>query len=361
METSLFIQWVSKFMPGIVARVTETLNGTKTGPTYLFQAMLREDESVDGKWESISTANTLVAADVVAMDSALPLKKRDSKYQASGDIPKMGLRMQLNERQLTDLDTLVARGAKDSQIVAKLFADTPKVIAAILERIEFMFLQGLSSGVTLVEDADNVGTGVRLDYGYFTANKFGVAVLWSTAATATPLDDFKRVIAKAKADGNTITNVMMDSTAFDNLAATKQVKDSFAFSQGFVGTTVPTPDFDQVNALMQRKYKFTIQIVDRSVRIEKNGIQTAKKPWQDGSVVFVCSTEVGTVVYATLAEKNHKVAGVTYEDSGSFTLVSKYRKNEPSLSEWTASQARVVPVITNVDQIYLIDSKTVQA
>lgn len=360
MEQSLFFQWVQKYFPGITLRVVETINGTTSTASYLHRRMLRRDYSVSGKWESVNSANSLVMADVVAMDSSLPLKKRDSISKANGDIPKMGMELQLNEKQLTDLDTLIAQGGTNAQILGKLFADTPKVIGGILERIEYMFLEGLSTGVALVEDTENVGTGIRVDYGYYTANKFGTTTVWSNTAS-TPFDDIQRVLDKADADGNTITRVMLDRTAFDNMAKTTQAKDLYAFSQNFVGATIPAPSLEQMNTFVSSKYGFTFEIVNRSIRHEKNGVQTSVKPWADGAVVFVTNDIVGTLVHARLAEQNHPVAGVTYQVADEFILVSKYRMNKPSLSEYTSSQARVVPVINNVDQIYLLDSKTVQA
>jgi hypothetical protein len=360
MEQSLFIQWVNKWFPGITVRVVETLNDTKNPLTYLHRRMLKKDFSVTGKWESINSAFTLVAADVVAMDSSLPLKKRDAISKANGDIPKMGMEMKLNERQLTDLDTLVATNASDAQILAKLFADTPKVIGGIYERNEAMFLEGLSTGVTLVEDSENVGTGVRIDFGYLSGNKFGVTTVWSNTASK-PLDDIKRVLDKAKLDGNNITRVLMDSTTFDYMAATTQVKEHYAFSVGFVGSNTIIPDLSQVNRLMMSRYGFTIELVDRSVRTEKNGVQTAAKPWGVGMVIFLTTEVVGNLVHARLAEQNHPVDNVSYNTVDDFILVSKYRTNKPSLTEWTSSQARVVPVISNVDQIYQLDRATVQA
>lgn len=361
MEQSLFLEWVKKYFPGIVVSIVEKTNDTKNAITYLHKTMLRREFSVTGKWESLNASNTLIMADVVSMDSSLPLKKRDSISKASGDIPKMGLELKLNEKQLSDLDVLVAQNGTTEQILSKLFQDTPRVIGAVNERIEEMFLQGLSSGVTLVDDTENVGTGVRLDYGYKAANKFGVSTLWSTPATALPFDDIQRVLDKANADGYTITKVMLDRTAFNNLAKTTQAKELFAFSQGFVGTKIPTPSFAQLNTFVSDRYGFTFQVVDRSVRYEKNGVQTAKKPWQDGAVVFLTSDQVGTMAWAKLAEANHPVSGVEYQTADEFILVSKYRMNKPSLGEFTNAQARAVPVISNVDQIYTIDSKTVQA
>lgn len=360
MEESLFVEWVAKYFPGLVVRVTETINDSKNPLTYLHKRMLRSDFSVSGKWESISASNSLVAADVVAMDSSLPLKKRASLSRANGDIPKMGMELKLNEKQLTDLDTLIAQGGTNAQVIAKLFADVPKAIGGIYERNEAMFLQGLSTGVTLVEDDENVGTGIRLDYGYLAGNKFGVTTVWSDVASK-PFDDIQRVLDKASADGNTITTIKLDRTAFNNLVKTTQAKELYAFNIGFVGANVQIPSLTQINNFTQDRYGFSFEIIDRSVRYEKNGVQTTVKPWADGAVVFLTQDQVGTLTYARLAEQNHPVAGVNYQVVDGFILVSKYRKNTPSLGEFTSSQARVVPVIGNVDQIYLLDSKTVQA
>lgn len=359
MEQSLFIEWVKKFFPGITVSVVERLNDSKNQPGYLHRQLLKKDYSVTGKWESINAANTLVMADVVAMDSSLPLKKRDSYGRASGDIPKMGMKLYLNERQLTDLQTLIAQGGTDKQILAKLFADVPKAVGGIYERNEEIFLQGLSSGVALVEDTENVGIGVRLDYGIPSANKFGVGTIWSNAA-AKPFDDIQKGLSAASAAGNSVGVVYMDRTTFNNLAATTQAKELFAFNSNFVGSNIPAASLAQMNQFTSARYNFSIVVIDRSVRYEKNGVQTVKKPWTAGMVALAPAGNLGSLVYARLAEQNSPVGGVTYQTVDDFILVSKYRKNDP-LAEYTSSQARVVPVLSNTDQIYLIDSKTVQA
>jgi len=78
-EQSLFIEHIDKYMKGIVVRVVEKLNDKQNNElTYLHKQMLRKEFSVSGKWETISTLNTRVSADFVAMDSSLPLKRRDA-------------------------------------------------------------------------------------------------------------------------------------------------------------------------------------------------------------------------------------------------------------------------------------------
>jgi hypothetical protein len=362
MEQSLYLEEVKKYFPGLAARVVEKLNDTKNPLTYLHRRMLTKQYSYDLKWESFINVNGgLVAADVVAMDSSLPLKLRDSLASASGSIPKLGIELALREKQLTELGIIARTPGRTSELLAKLFADTPRVINAQYETLEYMFLLGLSTGVTVIADANNVGTAVRIDYGYLTANKFGVPVLWSNPSS-TPLTDLaNRPMAKASADGNKIIRFMLDQATWNNIAKTTEANQIYANSIAFYGDVLPVPNFAQLNTATQAQYGFTFEIVERSVRFEKNGVRNTLKPWATGAVVGITSENVGTITYGTLAEMDHPVAGVTYETVDDFMLVSKFRDNRPSLAEFTNSQSLVLPVIEGVDGIYLVDSTTVQA
>jgi hypothetical protein len=153
----------------------------------------------------------------------------------------------------------------------------------------------------------------------------------------------------------------MDRTAYNNFAKTTQVKDFYGFSVGFHGTSTQVPSLSQINTGLQDSFGFSIEIIERSVRHERNGVQTSITPWATGSVVGITTEALGDLQWATLAEANSPVAGVAYEKADDYILVSKYRTNRPSLAEWTSSQARVVPILTNTDQIFLLDSTAVQA
>lgn len=365
MEPSLFTAWVAKYFKPLVAKVVERINGSKLPQIYLHRTMLRKEYSPTLKWSSINVDGTTVAADVVAMDSPLPLKKRDSISKADGDIPKLGMKLALNERTMTDLDILSNSAViQESSIVAKLFQDTAKCITGIYEVLEMMFLQGLSSGVTLIADTANVGLGIRIDFGYKTANKFGVAVVWSAGATGTPISDFNRVKAKADVDGNTITTIMMDEFAFNNMLKSDEFKQAYAGSLGIglnSASIIPTPNLAQAQSYILGQWGWTLlKPINRTVKTERNGVKTNVKPWTEGAVVFLTTLEVGTMTWGTLAEVNHPNKSVTYQIADQFILVSKFHKVDP-LKEFTTSQALALPVINNVDEIYLLDSKTVQA
>lgn len=365
MEQSLFLEYIISHFPALVLRHIEKLNGkNQTALTYLHRILLDKKFSVDGRWASVIGNYNRVAADVVAMDSSLPLKKRDSLERATGKIPKMGMELWLNEEQMTEIDTLIALKTPITEIIAKILADVPRVIDGILERLELMFLEGLSTGITVQDDNKNVGTGIRLDYGYLPENQFGVAVLWSDADNSKVVDDINRVKTKAsREDGNTLEYAYGDWYAFQNLIKSKQFKEQFAFNKGFVGNNIPTPTIEQANTVFKSLWGFTFTEVNRTIKLEKNGVRSTITPWAEGRIVFTSDLKVGALVWASLAEANRKgqIKTATYQTADEYILVSKYHTIKPSFAEWTASQARVCPVITNVDRIYTLDTKTIQA
>ncbi|WP_324069827.1 MAG: major capsid protein [Flavobacterium sp.] len=352
MNQSLFVQFLAYFK-AIAKSIEEKVNGKKTELTYLYKEMLTEELSVDLQWKSLTVNSNIVAADIVALDSALPLKKRDSFGTASGDIPKLGMKLQLSEKQMSDIDVLKARNVETSILVDKIFQDQVKATMGIHEKLEFIFLQGLSTGIGLVENENNVGTGIRVDYGYLSSNKFGASLPWSNT-NAKPIDDIKRVVKEARAKGDNIKVLMMSDTTFDKLAENAQTRENFAFSQNFVGTNIPTPDLEQVNGLMQRKFGLTIVVVDRTVTTERDGVRTVHTPWATDNVIFLTSPKVGKLAYGILAEETRKSPKVMYEKSGSFILLKKWSTEEP-FAEFTSSQCLALPVINNVSSIYLLN------
>lgn len=364
MEKSMYFEYVEKYFPQLILAIVEKLNDTNRPLSYLHRQLLNKQYSVDGRWSSITGKYTRVAADVVSMDSPLPLVKRDALEVATGFVPKLGLKLKLNETQMSNIEAMLRSGQPIARVVDVIFEDTPKVVEAIYERLEYMFLLGLSTGVALATDAEgNSSVATRLTYGFKTANQFGVSALWTDKANSKPFDDIKKVMDKADADGNTIINVYADDQWIDNACASDQVRSYYAFSMGTTvanTSTVPVLDREQLSNVLERKYGITLVRVNRSVRTEKNGKQTAVKPWKKGSATFTCSENVGDLVWTDLAESAHPVAGVNYQTAEDYILVSKYRVNDP-VQEFTASQARVMPVISNVDEIYTLDSTTVQA
>jgi hypothetical protein len=356
MERTLFVEFVKKWFHALAGKITEKINDSKEPVTYLFKTMLKPELSPDLKWEALSVNNSIVAADVVAMDSPLPLKSRPSMSSANGTIPKLGMKMQKSEKLLTDIQLMRARGATETQIVQKIFEDLPRVISGIDERLEYMFLKALSTGIMLVEDSENVGAGIRVQFGYKQENTFGASIKWGNEGY-NPISDIQRVIAKATEDGNVITTIALDKAAYNQIRHSDETKALYAASIGnFTGNNAIIPTPTQFNDLMADEYGLKFLIIERSVRYEKNGKQTSVKPFAKNTLVFLTTEEVGKLPYGILAEETNPVSGVEYQKVNTYILVSKYSKNDP-LREFTTAQALALPVIENVDSIYILNTQ----
>jgi len=360
MEKSLYFNYAQKFFPQLVISVIEKLNEKRqTSLPYLYKQLLTPEFSADGRWSSVLAEYSRVAADVVSLDSELPLKSRDSIETATGDIPKMGMKLYLTEKQMKDIDAMIAQGYPFDMIAQKIFNDTPRVIEAIYERIEDMFLSELSTGVGLT--TRNNGQGVRIDVGFLDSNKFGVTTLWN-ASGAEPLTDIQDMVDKSINDQNLITDCYTDDVALNNLYKSDQVRAQFAFNTGttvVAGNSVPVLDFDKLSSVFMTKWGIRLHRVARKIKTELNGAKQNHSPWKAGVLAFVCDDVLGNLVWTNTAESTRPVPQVMYQTADNYILVSKYALNDP-LREFTSSQAMVVPIINNVDRIYLVDSTEVK-
>jgi len=359
MEKSLYFEAVQKYFPQLVISVVEKLNEkNQRSLPYLYKDLLTPSYSADGRWASLLTNYTRVAADVVALDSELPLKSRDAIEKVTGDIPKIGMKLYLTEKQMKDIDTMVALRLPEQEILAKIFADTTKVIAGVQERLEDIFQSMLSTGVGIA--SENNGLGIRVDMNYYADHQFSANAHDWSHADAKPISDLQKVFDKADEDGNNITGIWMDDTALRAFYANKEAREQYAFIQNFVGQNVPNLAFEQAKAVLQNKFGVTLHRVNRHIHTETNGVKSKHAAWADGMVVFTCTAKVGKLVWTTCAETTRPVAGVQYQTAEGYILVSKYSTNDP-LREFTSSQAMVIPVLDDVDKIYTLNTKQVAA
>lgn len=361
MEQSLYLEYVSKNFPLLVTSVAEKLNDKRNAAlSYLYRDLLTPEFSVDGRWASVLAKYTRVTADVVALDSSLPIKSRDAVELVNGEIPKMGIKMYMTENQMKAVDSLISQngsGRFTSTIINNIFQDLPKCIDSIYETIEAIFQSELSSGIGLAPKSS--GTGVRIDLKFKNDNKKGVTAAWNTA-NGKAIDDIQRIFDKAEEDGNVITDIWADDTWLKAFYSNDQAKQQYAFNMGFVGSNIPVLALEQAQDVVRRKWGAELHRVARTFKTELNGTRSNAKSWANGVASFTCDTKIGSLVWTNTVESTRPKEGVVYDTVDDFILLSKYAENDP-WREYTASQAMVVPILNNVDRIYLLDSQTVQA
>lgn len=357
MNESLFLSFINKYFRKVVDKITEKFNGKSQEQTLLHKTMLTEEYSADLSWGATELNHSIVAADVVSLDSSLPLKRRDSISTAKGDLPKIGVKFRKGEKDISNINVMIARGTNEATIASKIFDDTAKVVRAIEVRKEIMFLQGLSTGATLITNADNIGTGIRADFGYKQENTFHAKTAAWGKTGYTPQDDVQQLFDKANEDSNVINHVYISKKYFDLFRTSEQGKLLAASFKNQVitdKTLLPVPSRAAFIEALSDEYGATFHVVDSVFKIEKaDGSHEPIRPWEEANIVGVPEQVVGRLVYGTLAEETNPVDGVNYQKSGSHILASKYSKTDP-LEEFTAGQALVIPVIDGADSIYIL-------
>lgn len=357
MEKTLFTEYVDKYFRGFVGAVEELYNGGKAGQTYLHKDWLDEEYSADLRWDCTEINHSVVAADVVSLDSSLPLKRRSTVTQASGTIPKLGIKMRKGERELSSINVMRAKGAREAEVAARVFDDVAKVIRAMDVRKEIMFQMALSTGQCLVEDGENEGTGVRASFGYRAANACKSVKPWGDGAGAKPLDDLRALFDAAGAQGVSPAHVFLSRKYFDYLRASAQGR--LFGAQGVVAVKpelLMAAGVEPMLTALRGEFGAEFHVVMQSYRVEgPDGRGRMVRPWAEASVVAVPDAKVGRLVYGTLAEETNPAPGVTYQKVGTHVLVSKFSRVDP-IEEYTAAQAVCLPVIDGAGEIFTLQA-----
>lgn len=311
-------------------------------------------------WESLSgSAGSPVMADVIEYNSSSPLKSRRTVAKASGDIPKIGIKRKMDERDWNDYMTLKALSgdANRTAILDIVFNDVDFTYMGVLARTEFLCMQALSYGALALDANNNNGviTETSVDFGLPSGNKTAVGTVWSTAASATPIADIRTVVDAAEVNGHTIGFVVMDKSALNYALATTEVKDTFSTFQRLSSSRRNVVTLDDMNTMLDAMMLPRVVVVDSKVRFE-NAEHTLSSvaPWKTGYVSFVADMNVGKVLHGPIAEENAesvaKKATMTKRDH---VLISKWSELEP-FGEFTKAQANAFPVFNDVDSIYIL-------
>lgn len=368
MEASIFSQFLDQIWSKLQLFITEKTNGNKRDLTYLHKQRLVPVYSPTQQWEGTSANTKAIAADMVALDSPLPIKSRGSVSKSNGKLPKIGMTKKMNESDINAVNimnaelTMMPEGSdrfvqRRRQIFSKLLDDVNACSVGIDERNEMNYLVGLSEGVVLIPDEENPnsGLGLRMNYGYKESNIFGVNDPEEITG-----DDIQNVLNKADANGDSPALAMISKSFLDRIRRTRWARQLAADYKEQIYTdnsALPVPTVKTFSDAWENEYGMPLMVVDRSVVIEKNGVGRPYKPFNPNRIVFLPNADTdGSLVYGTLAEATNPVDGVNYSTIDDYKLISKYRITDPALAEITKGQALVLPVIEDADSIYVLDA-----
>ncbi len=367
------------------------VNGSKKPLTYLFKDRFKPQFSPTDQWERMSLKMNRVAADYVALDAQEPLKVRSSFGRYTGDLPKLGMslilkesemkRIRLMQQQMNALRYNAAQATDDAQalqleaqaaqvedqIIRIIYNDAQQCTVGVWESNEDVAHRLISTGTAVIADNDKPGYGLKLELELEDSQKVEVATSWGNNTDATVTKNAKTIsvlqaqIERMREKGS-VEGIVMDETTIKIIAGSDEGKQVFGSTGGRAIVNPKDLPLINVNAMSLALAEYfdleeVVVVRKRGIIYEKDGEQKTVYPYQQGMVVLVPNpATLGTLWYGTVEESLAMEPGVNYTTVDNYTLVSIKRTGDP-LQEKTRSQAVVIPMLDNIEQMCWINTR----
>ena len=313
---------------------------------------------------AIGRARIEAAASVVDRDGGTPLRSRQGIEKLTGDIPAIKEMFKMKESDYRDWLTMQAIGVNDAtkktQLLDFMFGDVKKVGDSAHKRLDIFCLEAVSTGkvsLSIDNNADGLVLSNPVDLLMPSTNKIDSAVSWATSSTATPIADIEGVVLSAANRGISFEKILMPKSLFLKFKKTKEVVDTMtAFfygpkpGTGFNPVAVST--LANVNEFLTANQLPIIELIDMPVGIEKNGVISTIRPFNENNVSFIPMGPLGEIKNAISIEEIKPVGDVAYATFNR-ALISKWSENEP-FGEWTKVELNAFPAFTAIDSVYIL-------
>lgn len=284
------------------------------------------------------------AASVVSRNGKTPFRSRPNLGKLNGEIPAIKVGKTLDEDDYRSYLTLqalqIADATKKAQLLDLLFGDIASCVNSVNKRLDYMVLEGISTGFITVT-ADNNPDGIVLQNVdlLLPANQvLPVTTDWSNPLSL-PMTDLRNAMNYIIAMSKTVSKILIDNIQFQNFLLNAEVISTLKglFNPGSNAKYVAT--LATVNQYMTAMEWPVFEIVNQVVMIEKDGKQVVYRPFRKQNVVFVPDGNLGEIKNALAIEELVPVPNVAYSKQGNIT-VSKWFSNEPfgeqTKAEWNA-------------------------
>lgn len=348
MKSSLFLEQIANVFKPYVSRVTE--EGEKQESQNLLTALLTEEESITGDWNETAVSGNIVASDIVALGSPLPLASRPTIRLMSGKIPKIGKKVRLDEKDLKTIQYLIATGRNSTEVRSKILNDTTRLIKGQEMRLTQMFYQALSTGIMQAGEDETEGTAIRVSFKH-AENEVQAQKGWDKA-DATPVEDLYKLFAKIEEEGKSVDVLYLTNKALDRIKASKDGKELVKSYLGQSSANRGSVSRQATIEALEDEFAVSVVVISGKFTVSTSqGTSQKINGFSDDYVVATPGGKLGRLVYTRLPEEDFPVEGVSYAKAGRYNLVSKFGNTDP-VEEYTAIQAMVIPILDANQNIF---------
>ena len=303
-----------------------------------------------------------IMADIVAIGSKAPRKGREFVENIKGEIPKVEIARDLNEKDLLTIQQLryavnanpTNAGIKN-QLIDKIYEDPLFCIDGINARMEWMAKQLVSTGKYKTTATNNGGVvNVSVDFKVKTQN----ALKKWAEADANPIEEIEKYQEEAKGKGYSYATITMSRATLNQVLKNKNTR---AFVLGIpINNTTILPDvrLEQLNAELAERGLPIIKVWESFISFEgKDGEVTVANGWEEGNILFSTSALLGSTQYTTTTEFTMDFADVMSKSiKDSFILVNTFGHQDP-ISVSTKATAFATPVLNDSKRKLIIKTK----
>ncbi|MDY3512731.1 major capsid protein [Riemerella anatipestifer] len=305
-----------------------------------------------------------IMADIVAIGSKASRKGRDFVESIKGEIPKIEIARDKDEKDLLRIQQLrnsVAlypqNQAIKNQLIDKIYEDVTFVADGVNARLEWIAKQLISNGKFKTTVKNNAGglANVEIDFKIKTQN---AKKNWFSAADADPIKEIADLQSEARSKGYRYTTITLERDVLDVSLANPLVRQFVHGIPVNSSTVLPNITVEQLNAQLQGKGLPTFRLVESFVAHEnKAGQVEATNGWEAGNILFSVSPILGTTQYTTTTEFNMNFPDVMSKAvKDDFILVKTFGHQDP-ISISTKGTAFAVPVLNDTRRNLILKTK----
>lgn len=319
-------------------------------------------EEAIGKYNISLTAATIgdnSNEPVIGTEGMATLKERILNHALAKSLTAQEYR-QIRELQAS---TLLTPQQRKEALIELMWGKVTDVVTAVLNKIDLIFLRGLSNkGVCELNAENNPEGGVRgtIDYKQPSGNIATAALAWTddNAKTVDCFEDIQAILDAAQ-DKVTFDRVLCSPSLIYYICRTSAMKKMIWGSDKSSTPVLPS----KLNEFMQSNDMPVFVPVRRQMRIQNGTDITTYSPWNGSNLVFLPKTDNGKIGVVKNAFADSELEGgaepdITYSNYGRIR-VSQWKTGEKQNSrsvEFTKAQCYALPVITEMNGIYTLDT-----
>ena len=249
---------------------------------------------------------------------------------------------------------------KKQQLIDLMWGNITTPVNSVLAKLDMIFLGALSNeGVFELDANTNPEGGVRgsIDFNQPDDNIASSKTEWTDGNidTVDCFDDIQQIIDAAQ-DKVVFAKVLCAPSLISYMCRSKKMK------QMIWGTNKSSRmvQLKDINEYMTSNSYPVFEPVRRQVRIQSGSQRTPYSPWNAKNMVFIPDGKLGVVKNAYANSELRQEPGVAYSNYGRIR-VSQWGAGETQGSngvEFTKAEAYALPVITEMNGIYTLKTKS---